>query len=446
MRQGIEQHLLFCNFFDMYKNKWVEKMKTCKGKILAFLMAFIMISSIPGLALAAQDQGQDGKDTNTHSSFENWWLGVLGIQTKISNIEEQIANQQEQIDNFTQVEEQDQLNQEGIVGPQGPAGPQGEQGPQGEKGEKGSKGSRGSEGPVGPQGEQGEQGPAGPQGEQGPKGDTGAQGPAGPQGEQGLKGDTGAQGPAGPQGEQGLKGDTGEQGPAGPQGEQGPAGPQGLSGVDGEDGADGISCWDLNENGIADPEEDINGDGAVNVSDAQGPRGISCWDLNENGIADPEEDINGDGEVNVFDARDNNTHRLYTTYTGGSQPFDNRQPYLGVNYIIALVGVFPSRSSEPFIGEIRMFAGNFAPRGWAFCDGQLLPISQNTALFSILGTTYGGDGRTTFGLPDLRGRVPVHAGRGPGLSDIRLGQKGGAETSTLTVANMPNHNHDIPEV
>ena len=79
--------------------------------------------------------------------------------------------------------------------------------------------------------------------------------------------------------------------------------------------------------------------------------------------------------------------------------------------------------SEPFLGEITMFCGNFAPRGWAFCNGQLLAISQNQALFSILGTTYGGDGRTTFGLPDLRGRVPIHAGQGPGLPDVRLGQK-----------------------
>ncbi len=81
--------------------------------------------------------------------------------------------------------------------------------------------------------------------------------------------------------------------------------------------------------------------------------------------------------------------------------------------------------SDPFIGEITMFAGNFAPRGWAFCDGQILPISQNTALFSLLGTTYGGDGRTTFNLPDLRGRVPIHAGSRPGLSDRRLGAQGG---------------------
>ncbi len=96
---------------------------------------------------------------------------------------------------------------------------------------------------------------------------------------------------------------------------------------------------------------------------------------------------------------------------------------------------------EPFIGQIIMFAGNFAPRGWAFCDGQLLQITQNTSLFSILGTTYGGDGRTSFGLPDLRGRVAVHPGTGPGLSAYRLGQKGGAETVTLQKSQMPSHNH-----
>ncbi len=96
---------------------------------------------------------------------------------------------------------------------------------------------------------------------------------------------------------------------------------------------------------------------------------------------------------------------------------------------------------DPFLGEIIMFGGNFAPRGWALCDGQLLPISQNSALFSILGTTYGGDGRTTFALPDLRGRAPMHAGSGPGLSTRQLGQKGGAEEVTLTAAQMPSHTH-----
>ena len=99
--------------------------------------------------------------------------------------------------------------------------------------------------------------------------------------------------------------------------------------------------------------------------------------------------------------------------------------------------------SEPYVGEIRMFAGNFAPRGWAFCDGQLLAVSQNDALFSLLGTIYGGDGRTTFGLPDLRGRVPIHQGSGPGLSPRRLGSRGGAENETLTVNQLPSHTHPL---
>ena len=100
---------------------------------------------------------------------------------------------------------------------------------------------------------------------------------------------------------------------------------------------------------------------------------------------------------------------------------------------------------EPFIGQVMMFGGNFAPRGWAFCDGQLLSIQGNEALFSILGTTYGGDGRTNFGLPDLRGRAPVHAGggAGPGLTPRRLGDRGGAESVTLTSAEMPAHSHDV---
>ena len=99
--------------------------------------------------------------------------------------------------------------------------------------------------------------------------------------------------------------------------------------------------------------------------------------------------------------------------------------------------------SEPFIAEIRIFAGNFAPRGWAFCDGQLLPISQNTALFSLIGTTYGGDGRTTTALPNLEGRAPMHPGRGPGLTARRLGERTGAETATLTEAQIPPHNHAL---
>jgi microcystin-dependent protein len=97
--------------------------------------------------------------------------------------------------------------------------------------------------------------------------------------------------------------------------------------------------------------------------------------------------------------------------------------------------------SEPTIGTIKMFGGNFAPRSWALCQGQLLPINQNQSLYSILGTTYGGDGRTTFALPDLRGRAPIHEGTGPGLTPRPLGQRGGSETNTLTNNNLASHNH-----
>jgi len=100
-------------------------------------------------------------------------------------------------------------------------------------------------------------------------------------------------------------------------------------------------------------------------------------------------------------------------------------------------------SMEPFIGQIMLFAGNFAPRGWAMCDGQLLSIAQNTALFSILGTTYGGNGQTTFGLPDLRGRVPIHPGTGPGLSSYVLGQMSGTENVTLNITQIPSHAHSV---
>jgi len=97
--------------------------------------------------------------------------------------------------------------------------------------------------------------------------------------------------------------------------------------------------------------------------------------------------------------------------------------------------------SEPFTGEIRMFGFNFAPRSWAFCDGQLISISQNSALFSLLGTVYGGDGRTTFALPEMRGRVPMHLGSGPALSPRQIGQRSGQEGVTLTPAEMPAHSH-----
>ena len=120
---------------------------------------------------------------------------------------------------------------------------------------------------------------------------------------------------------------------------------------------------------------------------------------------------------------------------------------LGATFLVSGLGYTQSvQASDPFIAEIVMFGGNFAPRGWALCDGQLLPISQNQALFSLLGTTFGGDGRTNFALPDLRGRAAIHPGNGPGLSSYRLGQKGGAESVTLAVTQIPSHNHSVSAV
>jgi microcystin-dependent protein len=99
--------------------------------------------------------------------------------------------------------------------------------------------------------------------------------------------------------------------------------------------------------------------------------------------------------------------------------------------------------ADPFVAEIRIFPFNFAPKGWAFCNGQLLPLSQNTALFSLLGTTYGGDGKSTFALPDMQGNAPMHPGQGPGLSLHDLGETGGSEFVTLLVSEIPIHSHGL---
>ncbi len=99
--------------------------------------------------------------------------------------------------------------------------------------------------------------------------------------------------------------------------------------------------------------------------------------------------------------------------------------------------------ADPFVAEIRIFPFNFAPKGWAWCDGQLLPLSQNTALFSLLGTTYGGNGKSNFALPDLQGRAPMHPGQGPGLSLHDLGETGGSETVTLLESEIPAHSHTL---
>ena len=391
---------------------------------------------------------------------------------------------------------------QGIQGEPGPQGPKGDQGIQGETGPQGPQGIQGETGPQGPKGLQGATGPKGDTGNTGSKGSRGYQGlqgepgPQGEQGLQGLQGDPGAQGATGPQGPQGMtwqgvwttatsyaaddaishngssyicieehlssasneppmapwslvankgnQGDQGIQGATGPQGDPGPTGPQGdqgiqgvigpvgpigLQGDPGPQGADGATGpagpqGDPGPPGPPGPAGPAGPAGAIGPMGPSGPIGAT-GPAGPQGATGPQGPIGGTGD-NV----------IYTPPTN-----TNMQPYLTVNYIIALQGMFPSRSSaEPLLGEIFMFAGDFAPRGFAFCDGQLLSISMNSALFSILGTTYGGDGRTVFALPDLRGRAPIHAGAGPGLSPRRLGERNGIETIAL----QHNHAHTNP--
>jgi microcystin-dependent protein len=135
---------------------------------------------------------------------------------------------------------------------------------------------------------------------------------------------------------------------------------------------------------------------------------------------------------------------LSTTNAGSNQAVYNMQPFLAMNWCISLAGVFPSPSSaDPLLGSLMLFAGYYAPSGWALCDGQLQSISSNTALYSLLGTSYGGNGFSSFRLPDLRGRVPMHKGTGSGLPSYSLGQVGGAHQISLITNQLPAHNHGV---
>ena len=213
-----------------------------------------------------------------------------------------------------------------------------------------------------------------------PAGPTGPAGPEGPKGETGPKGDTGSAGVTGPMGPMGFTGPAGALGPMGPVGPMGATGPQGEK-----------------------------GDPGVNFTAGSG---ISI-------TADPS---NPDQKIIRF-----------ANGSGGTESLNNMQPSLTLNCSISTEGIFPSREfgGDDYIGSIHFTGFNFTPSGSAFCHGQLLPISQNTALFSLLGTTFGCDGRTTFALPDWRGRVPVGAGTGPGLTPRVLGQTYGSETTAV---------------
>ncbi len=144
----------------------------------------------------------------------------------------------------------------------------------------------------------------------------------------------------------------------------------------------------------------------------------------------------------------NGTNWVSSTLTinqaGNNLPFSILPPYLPVRYCIALQGIYPTRNGgDPFIGEIEILPYNFAPTGWADCDGSIVAIAQNAALFSLLGTFYGGNGTTTFALPDLRGRFPIGQGQRPGFSNYQIGQTGGSETTTLLQTNLPAHTHTV---
>jgi hypothetical protein len=213
---------------------------------------------------------------------------------------------------------------------------------------------------------------------------------------------------------------AGLEGSQGPPGAQGATGDPGADGPDGEPGARGTACWDLNGNGVADPAEDVNGDGVASVLDCMGPRGAD-------GAAGNTGATGASGPAGVANYQ-----------CPANSPFAMREPWDGWGFALSLTrqaarGTFrtaawadgsgadaarfapwaPAQAgsllASPLIGEIRLFAGNFAPVGWAFAHGQLLPISDYETLFILIGTTYGGNGETTFGLPDTRGTEPACA-------------------------------------
>jgi len=317
---------------------------------------------------------------------------------------------------------------EGPAGEQGPKGDAGAMGDTGAQGNAGAKGDTGTKGDTGAQGATGDTGAQGPTGPAGAKGDTGSQGPKGDTGLQGAIGATGAKG------DPGTKGDTGAQGPKGDTGAQGPTGPGGAKGDTGSQGPKG-------DTGL---QGAIGATGAKGDSGAVGPRGLK-GDTGAQGAIGPIGPKGNTGDTGATGPAGGNivytatapisinstTHVISFTTPLSWRTEDNMQPSLTLNYICAMQGLYPSRNwSSPTLGQVSLFAGNFAPQGWALCQGQLLSISQNTALFSLLGTNYGGDGQTTFGLPDLRGRAVIGTGTGPGLSPRGLGQKVGVERIT----------------
>ncbi|HNY02763.1 MAG TPA: tail fiber protein [Bacteroidales bacterium] len=160
-------------------------------------------------------------------------------------------------------------------------------------------------------------------------------------------------------------------------------------------------------------------------------------------VADGTGDITG-GKLISFDGTNWVARTAVMSTASPAQPVSIVQPNLALNYYIAYSGVFPSPSgADNFVGEVQVGGYSFAPSGYLACNGQLLAITEYDILFYLIGTTFGGDGQSTFALPDLRGRAPLHQGTGPGLSSKVMGQSGGSETITLMTINLPQHNHVI---
>jgi len=378
-------------------------------------------------------------------------------------------------------------------GPQGPKGERGDQGPLGSQGPKGAVGVAGLAGPQGPIGLQGKPGLPGP------AGDQGSIGAMGPQGTPGIPGNLGN---TGPMGDQGAMGPTGLQGSTGPRGDVGNRGrslgiaPTSLTTTLGRAGSDTVqfnvaSGWDkfrlgdsvllastlipsVGLHGRLVSYDSATGTGRIKPTWAQDtttthipatPTSTSQWRVtalgeglflkglaqvndtlmlaaNPGGGAAPTvgQLLSWDG--NNWVAKDN-----ATGFTGGNQPIDISNPYLGMNFSIALAGIFPTRNGQyAFLGEILISGINFAPTNYALCNGQILPINQNTALFSLLGIFYGGDGKTNFALPNLQGQTPMGMGSGPGLPILGIGEKGGNTSVTLLPSQLPAHSHTLSTI
>jgi len=314
----------------------------------------------------------------------------------------------------------------GQQGPQGETGPIGPIGPIGPKGDKGDKGDTGLTGPAGAVGTTGATGPIGATGAQGPKGDkgdTGLTGPAGavgatgatgPTGAQGIKGDKGDKGDIGNTGAAGATGATGAQGPKGDKGDTGLTGPAGAVGATGATGATG-PAGAQGVKGDKGDKGDIGNTGAVGATGstgAQGPKG----DKGDIGLTGPAGATGPQGTQGIKGDK-GDTGAVGPQGATGPQGVPGTTPAtITLRYIIAIQGYYPSRDKEgenvtgskgmeDFIGEIALVPYTFVPQGWALCDGRTMSIQQNQALYSLLGTQFGGDGQTTFGLPNLKSKV-----------------------------------------